>query len=233
MKICRIIYICAVLSVVGACQKVPDPAGSTPRSLDLRATAPIPEKVEEQHLEPQFGIYRPSNGTFAMRYSLSSGFGELAVSFGREDDFPLIGDWDGNGTATVGVYRPSELTFYLRNSNAAGYADQVIRLGSAGAIPVIGDWDGNGTVTVGVFDPSNAVFTLLNAHSDKEAPLLVNFGKSTDWPVAGDWDGDGKVTVGTFRNGAFYLRNSNTSGDRKSTRLNSSHSSPSRMPSSA
>jgi hypothetical protein len=30
--------------------------------------------------------------------------------------------------------------------------------------------------------------------------------------LAGDWNGDGIDTVAVFRNGAFFLRNSNTSG---------------------
>src|SRR5204862_6438243 len=34
----------------------------------------------------------------------------------------------------------------------------------------------------------------------------------TDRPVVGDWNGDGNDTVGVFRNGAYYLRNSNSSG---------------------
>ena len=33
-----------------------------------------------------------------------------------------------------------------------------------------------------------------------------------DTPLVGDWNGDGNDTVGIYRNGAFYLRNSNTAG---------------------
>ena len=46
---------------------------------------------------------------------------------------PLVGDWDGNGTATVGLFNPATSTFYLKNSHAGGVADVVFGFGPANA----------------------------------------------------------------------------------------------------
>ena len=42
--------------------------------------------------------------------------------------------------------------------------------------------------------------------------MSFGFGDSADLSVVGDWDGDGIATPGVFRNGAWYLRNSNSTG---------------------
>src|SRR6476659_6733585 len=75
-------------------------------------------------------------------------------------DVPLVGDWDGNGTATIGVRRGN--VFHLRNSNTTGAADLALAFGDAGDLPVVGDWDGNGTTTVGVW--RNGAFYLRNSN---------------------------------------------------------------------
>ena len=63
-------------------------------------------------------------------------------------DVPVVGDWDGNGSATIGVKRAN--TFFLRNSNSSGVSDVALAYGDPGDLGLSGDWDGNGTDTVGV-----------------------------------------------------------------------------------
>jgi serine protease AprX len=137
----------------------------------------------------KIGIYRPSNSTFYLRNSNTSGFADLVINYGNPGDTPVVGDWNGDGMTTVGAYRSSNSTFYLRNSNTSGFADTVINYGVPGDIPVVGDWTGNGTTTIGVYRPSNSTFYLRNSNTSGFADLVINYGVIGDTPVAGDWNG--------------------------------------------
>src|SRR5262249_36328095 len=61
------------------------------------------------------GVYRPSSSTFYLRNTNTSGFADVQVTYGVSGDVSILGDWDGDGTATIGVYRNG--IFYLRNTN--------------------------------------------------------------------------------------------------------------------
>lgn len=93
-----------------------------------------------------FGLYVTRKKTFFQLRNSNAAEGagpaSLRVDLGLEDDLPVSGDWDGNGTTTVGVYRPSASTFVLRNGNAAGEADLTVAFGRAGDVPIVGNWDG-------------------------------------------------------------------------------------------
>jgi hypothetical protein len=45
----------------------------------------------------------------------------VTFAYGFPSDYPVVGDWDGDGTTTVGVKRRSR--WLLRNSNQAGAPD--------------------------------------------------------------------------------------------------------------
>ncbi len=160
------------------------------------------------------GVYRPSNSTFYLRISNTSGFADLVASYGDLGDIPIVGDWTGKGFDSIGVYRPSNSTFYLKNSNTSGFADLVANYGDLGDIPIVGDWTGKGFDSIGVYRPSNSTFYLKNSNTSGFADTIINYGIPGDIPVAGDWDGNGTTTIGVYRsaNSTFYLRNSNTSG---------------------
>ena len=42
------------------------------------------------------GVYRPSNCSFYLRNSNSSGPTDIIVTYGAAGDVPLVGDWDGD-----------------------------------------------------------------------------------------------------------------------------------------
>ena len=156
------------------------------------------------------GVFRPSNGLLYLKNQNTSGFADVAINYGAAGDYPIAGDWDGNGTATIGIYRNG--AFYLRNSNTLGYADLVIPFGTPGDQPVAGDWNGDGTDTIGVY--SNGQFLLRNSNSVGTADMSFYLGNPGDVGIAGDWNGDGADTTGVFRpsNGVIFLKNLNTSG---------------------
>jgi chitodextrinase len=158
------------------------------------------------------GVFRPSNGLLYLKNSNTSGFADVAINYGLPGDYPVVGDWDGDGTATIGIYRDGY--FYLRNSNTIGFADIVFPFGNPGDQPIAGDWNGDGNDTIGVFRPSTGTFYLRNSNSAGAAQMSFVLGNPGDVGIAGDWNGDGKDTTGVFRpsNGVLYLKNTNTTG---------------------
>jgi hypothetical protein len=156
------------------------------------------------------GVFRPSNGALFLKNANTSGIADIAINYGLPGDYPVVGDWDGNGTATIGIYRNG--SFYLRNSNTIGFADIVFPFGLSGDQPIAGDWNGDGIDTIGVF--RNGTFYLRDSNSGGVADISFALGNSGDVGIAGDWNGDGLDTTGVFRpsNGALYLKNTNVTG---------------------
>jgi CSLREA domain-containing protein len=158
------------------------------------------------------GVFRPSSGQLYLKNSNTTGYADVTINYGIPGDYPVVGDWDGDGDATIGVYRNG--IFYLRNSNTIGVADLVFAFGSPGDQPIAGDWDGNGTDTIGVYRSSTATFYLRNQNSSGSPQVSFVLGNRGDVGIAGDWNGDGKDTTGVFRpvNGIIFLKNTNTTG---------------------
>lgn len=156
------------------------------------------------------GVFRPSNGNLYLKNQNTSGFADVAITYGAVGDKSIAGDWNGDGIDTIGVYRNG--VFLLRNSNTTGFADISIPFGGAGDLPVVGDWNGDGVDTIGVY--RNGLFYLRNANTAGPSEITLMLGGSGDVPISGDWNADGIDTLGVFRpsNGNVYLRNTNTSG---------------------
>ncbi len=109
------------------------------------------------------GVFRPSNGALYLKNSNTTGFADVAINYGLPGDYPVVGDWDGDGDATIGIYRNG--SFYLRNSNTIGFADVVFAFGAPGDQPIAGDWNGDGVDTIGVYRSSTGTFYLRNSNS--------------------------------------------------------------------
>jgi Big-like domain-containing protein len=158
------------------------------------------------------GVFRPSNGLLYLKNRNESGFADAALNYGLPGDYPVVGDWDGNGTVTIGVYRDGY--FYLKNSNTLGFAEVVFPFGQPGDQPIAGDWDGDGVDTIGVYRPSTGQFLLRNENSEGPSDKSFYLGNVGDVGIAGDWDGDGLDTTGVFRpsNGVIFLKNKHENG---------------------
>ena len=158
------------------------------------------------------GVFRPANGLLYLKNSNDTGFADVALNYGTGGDYPVVGDWDGNGSATIGIYRNG--SFYLRNQNTNGFAEVVFLFGTPGDQPVAGDWNGDGVDTIGVYRPSTGQFLLRNSNSAGSADMTFYLGNPGDVGIAGDWDGNGIDTTGVFRpsNGVIFLKNANSSG---------------------
>jgi photosystem II stability/assembly factor-like uncharacterized protein len=156
------------------------------------------------------GVFRPTNGALYLKNSNITGFADIQINYGLAGDYPVVGDWDGDGDATIGIYRNG--SFYLRNSNTIGFADLVFAFGAPGDQPIAGDWDGDGNDTIGIY--RNGLFMLRNSNNAGAPEMSFALGVLGDVGIAGDWDGDGMDTTGVFRpsNGALYLKNTNVTG---------------------
>jgi hypothetical protein len=119
-------------------------------------------------------------------------------------DYPVTGDWNGDGTATIGVVRVTSdghWEWILRDFNSGGAAtyDFVYGNRSLGAIPVVGDWNGDGSQTIGVAEPAadglggNYTWKLRNELS-AGSPDVTQFAQGAyngdDAVLSGNWDSD-------------------------------------------
>ena len=156
------------------------------------------------------GVFRPSLGTVYLKNANTTGFADIAFNYGLPGDYPVMGDWNGDGIDTIGVYRNG--SFYLRNSNTIGFAAMTFAFGAPGDQPVAGDWDGDGVDTIGVYRNGN--FLLRNSNTSGVPQLSFALGNPGDIGLAGDWNGDGVDTTGVFRpsNGIIFLKNTNETG---------------------
>lgn len=156
------------------------------------------------------GLYRPAAFLFTLVESWKRGGPTLAVTFGNKGDVPLVGDWNGDGIASVGVFRPSTGQFLLKDSNAStAPLTYSVAFGQAGDIPIAGDWTGKGRDGIGVFRPSAVSFFLKNTLDAAPPDIIMTLGTRGDMPLAGDWDGDGVSGLGVYRpsEDRFYLVN--------------------------
>ncbi|MBX3081060.1 MAG: hypothetical protein KF716_05455 [Anaerolineae bacterium] len=165
-------------------------------------------------VSPQtIGIYRPSTNTFYLRNSNTTGYADFTVSLATlgmvSTDWPVVGDWNGDGIDTIGFYRSSTGLFVLSDSNVAPQANYVFALGIPGDTPIAGDWDGDGRDGVGVFRPSNGIIYLKNQLTTGFADFAMVMGVNGDVGLAGDWNNDGIDSPGVYRpsQAVFYLSN--------------------------
>jgi len=106
------------------------------------------------------------------------------------DVFPVVGDWDGDGTDTVGVFQNSTGYWYLTNQLQDGTVSP-FQFGpiNSGWTPVAGNWDLLGGDSVGFYDAANGLFRLRNTNTDGPADIKAELGEKGGncQPVAGNW----------------------------------------------
>ena len=157
------------------------------------------------------GVFRPTNGALYLKNANTTGYADISINYGLPGDYPVVGDWDGNGTDTIGIYRNG--VFHLRNSNTIGYGEIAVTFRGPGDQPISGDWDGDGIDTVRIYRSSTISFYLRNSNTSGAPDISFQLGLPGDVGIKGDWNGDG---VNDRRlspsNGALYLKNANTTG---------------------
>lgn len=119
--------------------------------------------------------------------------------YGRSADYPVAGDWDGDGIDTIGIFRDGRWTL---DSNGDGQdlgREVTAIFGKKGDLPVTGDFDGDGVDEIGIY---RAGVWYIDSNHNLELDAhdrVFELGTSADRPVVGDWDADGLDDPGLYR----------------------------------
>ena len=126
---------------------------------------------------------------------------------GTSGDFPVAGDYDGDGKFDVAVYRftlPPANNFIIKRSS-----DSVITFRQFGNFTtdyiLPGDYDGDGKYDLAVARTGATGTSPLQwwiLQSATGTTRTQTFGISNDFPVQGDYDGDTRTDLAVVRRGA-------------------------------
>ena len=142
--------------------------------LDYSSTLFDLEPAEQNFI----AFFRPVSGLWAVR-------GVTRAYFGRSDDDPSPGDFDGNGITDIAVFRPASGLWAVRGITRAYF-------GRSDDDPSPGDFNGDGTTDLAVFRGSSGLWAVRGV-------TRAYFGRSDDDPSPGDFDGDGTTDIAVFR----------------------------------
>jgi uncharacterized repeat protein (TIGR01451 family) len=159
------------------------------------------------------GTVGPNTGLWLLDYNGNFVWDGTTIdryfAWGSPGDTPVVGDWNGSGTAKAGTFGPKTglwLLDYNGNFTWDGSGvDKYFPWGSSGDTPVVGDWNGSGTSKAGTFGPGTGLWLLdYNGNFSWDGPSVDKYfpwGSPGDTPVVGDWNGNGTSKVGTFGSG--------------------------------
>jgi hypothetical protein len=122
--------------------------------------------------------------------------------YGLGGDLPVVGDWNGDGIATIGVFRGG--LWFLDTDGDGRLTDQdtIVTFGGVGDLPVVGDWNGDGITQIGVFREGTWVLDSNGNRQVDDEDQAFRLGDAEDLPVVGDWDGDGRSDAAVYREAA-------------------------------
>ena len=146
----------------------------------------------------------------------ASGFDQITDPFGIPSDYPVAGDWNGDGLDDIGVWRPSTGRFYLDIDGSftwsAGVGPDHRPLRHPERLPGRGRLE-RGRLRrhrrAGARARAASIWTSTAASPGawfRTRSPIPSASRAT-YPVAGDWNGDGFDDIGVWRpsTGRFYL----------------------------
>jgi hypothetical protein len=162
------------------------------------------------------GVFDPVSATWYLRLRNAAGAPDVApFSYGGSGWRPVVGDWNGDGVASIGVVDPNN-TFYLRNENSAGTPDAgMFPYGLPGWVPLAGNFLGNGRSDIAAFDSATGTWYVRSTATPGAPDLGVfQYGLPGWIPVVGDWQGLGHDGIGVVdpATDTWYLRSSVSPG---------------------
>lgn len=122
--------------------------------------------------------------------------------YGRMEDLPIAGDWDGDGIDSVGVFCEGRWVLDHNGDGRDHDRELTAVYGQAGDLPIVGDFDGDGIDEIGVY--RRGVWYIDSNHNrEMDAhDKVFELGSPDDRPTVGDWDGDGIDDPGVYRSQA-------------------------------
>jgi subtilisin-like proprotein convertase family protein len=140
-------------------------------------------------------------------YRTTAGGPVTTVRWGQNGDFPVPGDFNGDGKADFCVQRNAgggQGRFFV-GYNAGGTLPPVVQpsfvFGASTDVILPGDYDGDDKTDICVIRGIGGQINWFYHPSDGSADVLYQvFGNSaTDFPVPGDYDGDGRIDLAVWR----------------------------------
>lgn len=161
-------------------------------------------------------VYRAVTGGQSTWYYRGSnanpGGNTTFVPWGIAGDFPIPGDFDGDGKNDFVVQRPTSGAGVFWTRTATG-AVSTLSFGFSSDSVVPGDYDGDGKTDFAVARASGGAWNWFIRRSTTGSVVGGPFGLSaSDFLTQGDYDGDGKTDIAVWRSteGNFYVLNSGT-----------------------
>ena len=118
--------------------------------------------------------------------------------YGTPGDYPLVGDWNGDGIHTIAVFRDG---LWRRDADGDGRrsdTDLSGRYGQHGDKPLSGDFNGDGIDEIAIFRDGTWYIDSNNNGIIDNDDMVLKLGGAGDVPVVGDWNGDGTTEIGVY-----------------------------------
>lgn len=104
-----------------------------------------------EHSQYDLGVWSRHSGVWKIR-SFPSGR-EYSMQWGRFEDIPVPGDYDGDGLDECAVWRPSDTTWYAKQIGVEEGAWSW-KFGTATCIPLPSDYNNDGRLDLAYWEPS-------------------------------------------------------------------------------
>lgn len=116
------------------------------------------------------------------------------IFFGQAGDFPVSGDYDGDGTTEVTIFRPTTGLWAIRGITR-------LYFGTDGDLPVPADYDGDGYTDIGIFRRPSGLWAIRGV-------TRTYFGGLMDLPIPGYYDSGPQARIGIYRpsSGLWVIR---------------------------
>jgi len=121
--------------------------------------------------------------------------------FGRKADYPITGDWNGDGIYTIGIFRDGLWRLDVDGDGRLSSADKEYAFGQEGDTPLVGDFDGDGIDDLAVFRAGVVIVDSNRNGEIDSSDRRIQVGQAGDIPVVGDFDGDGVDEIVIYRPG--------------------------------
>jgi len=149
-------------------------------------------------------VYRPIDGTWYIR-GINDGDAVTRETWGTIPSYPVIGDWDGDGTDDLAAIGREDYIWRIKPSG--GGANITQQFGWINDIPVPGDYDGDTVTDFAVFRRATGDWFIKGSTAGR---MYQQLGWSETLPVPGDYDGDDTTDTAVYRpaTGNWYIKGS-------------------------